>query len=259
MRTRLNADQISGLTSSLESLETYISVEDSINDFVDDQQDATMGFNLELMGNSADGLFNYYNGCLSGQFEFAGLTQSEFLLNYGPANLSNFIAFNNDRLQESISNINSGGGSSYSVTISTVDSYVIGLSYSDNILTLSQTGSGDTFTVSIAGSSAFYYQSTAPTGTIDPGSFWFNSTDGDLLVYIDDGTSQQWVMPAGPINFERRSDFQTPYVYCGEAPVGASESTPVWEISRITINIDGTTLTESAVGSWTNRYSLTYT
>lgn len=63
-----------------------------------------MGFDLDLMGNSADGLFNYYNGCLSGQFEFSGLTQSEFLLNYGPANLSNFIAFSNDRLLETVSN-----------------------------------------------------------------------------------------------------------------------------------------------------------
>jgi hypothetical protein len=110
-----------------------------------------------------------------------------------------------------------------------------------------------------SGSTQFYYQPTAPTGTTTPGSFWYNSTNGDLLVYIDDGNSQQWVMPSGPVIFERRSDYQQPYLYCGEAPQGTSESTSIWNIDRITINLDGTTLTETATGAWTNRYSLIYT
>jgi hypothetical protein len=40
-------------------------------------------------------------------------------------------------------------GSSYSVTISTADSYVTGLSFSNRVLTLGQTGVGQTFTASI--------------------------------------------------------------------------------------------------------------
>lgn len=36
MRTRINSDQVLGLTSSLESLEDYISIEDSIGDQIDE-------------------------------------------------------------------------------------------------------------------------------------------------------------------------------------------------------------------------------
>lgn len=61
------------------------------------------------------------------------------------------------------------------------------------------------------------------------------------------------------LSYIRKSDFQSPYLYCGEAPQGTPEGTSIWDIDRITINTDGTTLTKSATGAWTNRYSLIYT
>jgi hypothetical protein len=163
-------------------------------------------------------------------------------------------------------------GTTFDATIDIVSGLTVNGNLSVTGISSSNIFSGNTFSggtyygdgsnltgISGGSSTQFFYQSTAPTGTISPGSFWFNSTNGDLLVYIDDGNSQQWVTPSGPVIFERRSDFQSPYLYCGEAPQGTSESTPIWNIDRITINIDGTTLTETATGAWDNRYSLTYT
>lgn len=54
-------------------------------------------------------------------------------------------------------------------------------------------------------------------------------------------------------------DLQPPYSYMGTAPLGTLTSSPVWVISRITINTDGSTLVQTATGAWTNRYSLIYT
>lgn len=54
-------------------------------------------------------------------------------------------------------------------------------------------------------------------------------------------------------------DLQPPYSYMGTAPLGTLTSSPVWVISRITINTDGSTIVQTATGAWTNRYSLIYT
>ena len=54
-------------------------------------------------------------------------------------------------------------------------------------------------------------------------------------------------------------DLQPPYSYMGTAPLGTLTSSPVWVISRITINLDGSTIVQTATGAWTNRYSLIYT
>jgi hypothetical protein len=57
---------------------------------------------------------------------------------------------------------------------------------------------------------------------------------------------------------ERRHDFESPYDYCGVAPAGTLESIPNWTITRLTINPNGTTITQTAVGAWTNRTELIY-
>jgi hypothetical protein len=69
-------------------------------------------------------------------------------------------------------------------------------------------------------------------------------------------------IPAGLITSGSRtvkSDWQSPYNYIGSAPQGTPEAAPIWFITRITVNIDGTTVVETATGAWTNRYSLIYT
>lgn len=59
---------------------------------------------------------------------------------------------------------------------------------------------------------------------------------------------------------ERRNDWQSPYSYCGSAPTGSAESSPVWDIYRVEVFTDGTVNVMSAIGvAWTNRYSVIYT
>lgn len=41
----------------------------------------------------------------------------------------------------------------------------------------------------------FYYQETVPTGPISEGSFWFDPSQPNLYIYINDGNSLQWVAP----------------------------------------------------------------
>lgn len=56
-----------------------------------------------------------------------------------------------------------------------------------------------------------------------------------------------------------KSDWQSPYNYIGTAPAGTPESAPIWNITRITVNLDGSTIVQTSFGAWTNRYSLIYT
>jgi hypothetical protein len=62
----------------------------------------------------------------------------------------------------------------------------------------------------------------------------------------------------GGTTFERRHDFQSPYDYCGVAPDGTAESAPNWTITRLTVSLNGSVVTGTAVGAWTNRTELIY-
>lgn len=54
---------------------------------------------------------------------------------------------------------------------------------------------GATGPIGPTGPYPFYYQDLAPTGSITPGSFWFDSDLGNLYVFVDDGNTTQWVTP----------------------------------------------------------------
>lgn len=41
----------------------------------------------------------------------------------------------------------------------------------------------------------FHYQSSPPVSGISPGSRWMDSATGEEYVYVDDGTSSQWIQP----------------------------------------------------------------
>ena len=54
-------------------------------------------------------------------------------------------------------------------------------------------------------------------------------------------------------------DFQAPYSYCSIGNVNNSQNDNVWKITRITVNSDGTIITETATNvAWSDRYSITY-
>ena len=59
--------------------------------------------------------------------------------------------------------------------------------------------------------------------------------------------------------YVKRQDFQTPYSYCGIAAPGSEETDSVWKITRLQIQIDGSTTTATATAvKWTERYTATY-
>jgi len=67
--------------------------------------------------------------------------------------------------------------------------------------------------------------------------------------------------PAGD-GISKRHDYVTTgygISYCGIAVTESAESAPVWRITRITVQSDGSTVTAVAVDeAWTNRLSATY-
>lgn len=84
------------------------------------------------------------------------------------------------------------------------------------------------------------------------------SAGSGTLYLADDGTYRPAGGGGGGV--ERRNDWQSPYSYCGSAPTGSAESSPVWDIYRIEVFADGTVNVMSAIGvAWTNRYSVIYT
>jgi hypothetical protein len=63
-----------------------------------------------------------------------------------------------------------------------------------------------------------------------------------------------------PKEYILRHDFVSPYSYCGKAVVGSLETQSVWDITRIEILDDGSTvLTNATDVDWTNHLTHTYT
>lgn len=71
-----------------------------------------------------------------------------------------------------------------------------------------------------------------------------NSNFNELYVYVGNVRKQDWVEP---------------YNYIGKAPVGSLDSQSVWTIKRLTVAIDGTVITETALNvKWNDRLTAIY-
>lgn len=72
-------------------------------------------------------------------------------------------------------------------------------------------------------------------------------------------TDQSNILSIG-LKKEKQQSFVSPYSYCGIAPNGALVTDETWVITRILINIDGTTTTAIATNvNWINYLTHTYT
>jgi len=61
------------------------------------------------------------------------------------------------------------------------------------------------------------------------------------------------------IDITRRHEFVSPYSYCGKAPTGSAEASPVWTIKRIQVSSSGSTAILTATNvAWTDRLTTTY-
>jgi hypothetical protein len=119
------------------------------------------------------------------------------------------------------------------------------------------------------------------TSSLEIGELAINVNDGKLFLrqsgsiankIITVGESASYALTASYLaggvtvtEYIRRSDYTSSldpninYLYLGEAPSGSSESSDVWDISRLSISSSGETLTQStSSAAWTNRYTYTY-
>lgn len=88
-------------------------------------------------------------------------------------------------------------------------------------------------------------------------------SDGPAYWYLgeivaNENTATLVPPPVPPVNFFKH-DFSDPYSYCGYAIIGTSEDSSSWNITRIEVLEDGTTVLKTATGAWTERLILIYT
>ena len=98
---------------------------------------------------------------------------------------------------------------------------------------------------------------------------WKNGTLGDILTLTTEGTSgastiigntlniPQYSGGGGTVN-QKRHDYSAPYDYNAYAPQGTLDTDTTWNVTRLTINANGTFTKGVAIGAWSNRTNLTY-
>ena len=74
-------------------------------------------------------------------------------------------------------------------------------------------------------------------------------------------TTASYALSGGTVGIPNtaKHDYSEPYDYLGVAPSGTLESSPTWDITRLTLYLDGTALDQTATGAWTDRTTLIYT
>jgi hypothetical protein len=82
----------------------------------------------------------------------------------------------------------------------------------------------------------------------------YNFTGDTLTLNRNDGNN----IPITGFTYERQSDYVYPYHYSGTTPLGTLTSSNNWIIKRVDFTTSGSPITLSAIGSWDNRYTLTY-
>jgi hypothetical protein len=128
-------------------------------------------------------------------------------------------------------------------------------SIANKIITVGESASYALTASYVEGASSFPYTGSAQitgslgvTGSVTATSF---IGDGSGLTGIASTTRQS--------DYTSSLDPNINYLYLGEAPSGSSESSDVWDISRLSISSSGETLTQStSSAAWTNRYTYTY-
>ena len=83
----------------------------------------------------------------------------------------------------------------------------------------------------------------------------YNFTGDTLTLERNDGNQVQIT----GFTYERQSDYVYPYFYGGSASLYTLTSTPTWVIKRVDYTTPGSPITQQAIGSWDNRYTLIYT
>jgi hypothetical protein len=90
-----------------------------------------------------------------------------------------------------------------------------------------------------------------------PNSCYFEQTDlNNLVRYKDAGGS---IVDAYVSKYDRLQDYVDPYLYLGYASKGSLLTNAVWTITRVTNNLDGTTVESTLTNvKWSDRLILIF-
>jgi hypothetical protein len=146
------------------------------------------------------------------------------------------------------------------MTVQRYELQLISASISTNIDTINATlatisGSGEPFPYT---GSAEIIGSLTVTGSIYSNELAFLTATTAVSASYAVTASYALNGGGGGESLERRHSFESPYDYCGIAPLNTSESDPNWTITRLTVALNGSVTKGTAVGAWENRNSLIY-
>ncbi len=65
-------------------------------------------------------------------------------------------------------------------------------------------------------------------------------------------------LPLGSSKKSLLHEYIEPYSYCGIAPRNTPQTSIKWNITRIEVLEDGTTIVGTAIGAWSNKENLIY-
>lgn len=146
------------------------------------------------------------------------------------------------------------------------NTYITGFTYQDNTFTISDS-SGNTLNTTINSVTGLTVNGILYATTISATTYQnlpldiyvtggtYNFTGDTLTLERNDGNQVQIT----GFTYERQSDYVYPYFYGGSASLYTLTSTPTWVIKRVDYTTPGSPITQQAIGSWDNRYTLTYT
>lgn len=142
--------------------------------------------------------------------------------------------------------INADGGT---VTIRTVDEFIASEGQTDFVISVAF----DFFDVYLNGARLIESEYTLVVNTVSLVSPAEVDDEIIIISYKDTGLAQL------PKDYDVLHDFVTPYSYIGKALADTSISVNAWNIKRIEILEDGSTVVTTATNvNWTNRYTHTY-
>lgn len=142
--------------------------------------------------------------------------------------------------------INADGGT---VTIRTVDEFIASEGQTDFVINVAF----DFFDVYLNGARLIESEYTLVVNTVSLVSPAEADDEIIIISYKDTGLAQL------PKDYDVLHDFVTPYSYIGKALADTSISVNAWNIKRIEILEDGSTVVTTATNvNWTNRYTHTY-
>jgi len=217
--------------------------------------DNASGFYLPLSGGTVTGSTTFTNGLTANTIGSSGYCVDDVYvsnihscspLNINPLDEGNVYFGSTSGVTIDLSNNRLGLG----ITVPTAKLDVSGKTKTINLQVTSGATNGYVLTSDANGNASWQ----APTDYYVTGGT-YDFTGDTLTLERNDGNQVQIT----GFTYERQSDYVYPYFYGGSAPLYTLTSTSIWIIKRVDYTTPGSPIIQQAIGSWDDRYILTYT